>query len=238
MTKGVAETDSRLEDHERHANQSKQTEVIPPSTKELNIQTSDMSNNEQGIISPLGDSKQGIVSPMEEITENDTSCHNIHARAKNQRQRAKDHSDATSKNRRVSIQVTPTIRASAVQALGENKECTRQQLTSNSHSEGLKPPIIEAMGKMATGAETEKLRMQNKQRKHALQDQQEPRVSLWTTHTGKTVLPTQTKLPDTYQNKMCPARITKAHPAGELLAEWAQFGCPTKTGCPWLKEDI
>ncbi len=37
---------------------------------------------------------------------------------------------------------------------------------------------------------------------------------------------------------MCPARVATAHPAGELLAEWAQLGCPTKTGCPWSKEEI
>jgi hypothetical protein len=81
--KGVAEKDSGLEDHEQHANQSKQTEAIPPSTKELNIQMSNMSDNEQGIISPLGDSKQEILSPMEETTKNDTSRHNVHAQAKN-----------------------------------------------------------------------------------------------------------------------------------------------------------
>jgi hypothetical protein len=80
-----------------------------------------MSNNKQGIISPLGDSKQGIVSLMEEITKNDTSHHNVHARAKIRRQQAKDCSDATRENGRWAIQVTLTIRESAVQALGENK---------------------------------------------------------------------------------------------------------------------
>jgi len=29
-----------------------------------------------------------------------------------------------------------------------------------------------------------------------------------------------------------------AHPAAPLLMEWAQFGCPTKTGQPWTKEEI
>ncbi len=37
---------------------------------------------------------------------------------------------------------------------------------------------------------------------------------------------------------MCPAGIATLHPAGGLLAEWSQLGCPTKTGCPWSKEEI
>ncbi len=37
---------------------------------------------------------------------------------------------------------------------------------------------------------------------------------------------------------MCPVGIAMLHPAGELLAEWSQLGCPTKTGCPWSKEEI
>jgi hypothetical protein len=36
---------------------------------------------------------------------------------------------------------------------------------------------------------------------------------------------------------MCPAGIATSHPAGELLAEWATMGCPTKTGCPWTKKE-
>jgi hypothetical protein len=37
---------------------------------------------------------------------------------------------------------------------------------------------------------------------------------------------------------MCPTGIATAHPAGALLAEWATMGCPTRTGCPWTKEEI
>jgi hypothetical protein len=28
------------------------------------------------------------------------------------------------------------------------------------------------------------------------------------------------------------------HPSGELLKEWVQLGCPTRTGRPWVKEEI
>jgi len=37
---------------------------------------------------------------------------------------------------------------------------------------------------------------------------------------------------------MCPAGIAMSHPAGELLSEWSQLGCPTKTGRPWSKEEM
>jgi hypothetical protein len=37
---------------------------------------------------------------------------------------------------------------------------------------------------------------------------------------------------------MCPAGIATAHPAGALLAEWATMGRPTRTSCPWTKEEI
>jgi hypothetical protein len=37
---------------------------------------------------------------------------------------------------------------------------------------------------------------------------------------------------------MCLAGIATSHPAGRRLAEWAQLGCPTKTGCPWTKDEI
>jgi hypothetical protein len=37
---------------------------------------------------------------------------------------------------------------------------------------------------------------------------------------------------------MCPTRRALEHPAAPLLSEWAQFGCPTKTGQPWTKEEI
>jgi hypothetical protein len=102
---------------------------------------------------------------------------------------------------------------------------------------GLQAPTLATMGNLVTGAETDKLRLQNRQRRHSLQDQQMP-MSMWTIHTGATTLPTMHKHPTNYHNEICPAWIAKSHPAGELLAKWAQLGCPTKMGCPWSKEDI
>ncbi len=102
---------------------------------------------------------------------------------------------------------------------------------------GLQAPTLAATGNLLMGAETEKLRLQNKRWRQSLQDQQVP-TSMWTTHTGTTTLPTIHDRPTNYRNKMCPAGIATLHPAGELLSEWSQLGCPTKTGRPWSKEKI
>jgi len=101
--------------------------------------------------------------------------------------------------------------------------------------EGLQPPILEQTGSLIRGAETDKLRLQNRRRHHALQEQQAP-TTLWSTHTGQASLPPRQERPLEYRNEMCPAGIATSHPAGEQLSEWAQLGCPTKTGRPWSKE--
>jgi hypothetical protein len=98
--------------------------------------------------------------------------------------------------------------------------------------EGLDPPIIEATGDLVRGADTDKLRLQNKRRRHNLQEEQ-PQFKLWTKHTGDAILPQQTcERPATWLNEMCPAGIAPSHPAGRRFAKWAQLGCPTKTGRP------
>jgi hypothetical protein len=99
------------------------------------------------------------------------------------------------------------------------------------------PPILEQTGSLLTGAETDKLRLQNRRRCHALQEQQVP-TTLWSTHMGQASLPPRQECPLEYRNKMCPAGIATSHPAGELLSEWSQLGCPTKRGRPWSKEEL
>jgi hypothetical protein len=37
---------------------------------------------------------------------------------------------------------------------------------------------------------------------------------------------------------MCPSGLALNHPATDLLAEWATYGCPTCTGKRWTKEDM
>ncbi len=41
-----------------------------------------------------------------------------------------------------------------------------------------------------------------------------------------------------YRNSMCLACLVVEHPAAAILMDWAQFGCPTKTGKPWTQVDI
>jgi hypothetical protein len=82
--------------------------------------------------------------------------------------------------------------------------------------EGLQPPILEQTGGLLTGAKTDKLRLQNRRRWHALQEQQVP-TTLWSTHTGQASLPPKQERPLEYRNEMCPAGIATSHPAGELL---------------------
>jgi hypothetical protein len=103
--------------------------------------------------------------------------------------------------------------------------------------EGLQPPILEQTGGLLTGAETDKLRLQNRRRRHVLQEQQVP-TTLWSTHTGHASLPPKHEQPLEYRNEMCPSGIATSHPAGELLSEWSKMGCPTKTGRPWSKEEM
>jgi len=101
--------------------------------------------------------------------------------------------------------------------------------------EGLRPQILEQTGGLLTGAETDKLRLQNRRRCHALQEKQVP-TTLWSTHMGHASLPPQQERPLEYHNEMCPAGIATTHPAEELLSEWSKMGCPTKTGRLWSKE--
>ena len=103
--------------------------------------------------------------------------------------------------------------------------------------DGLRPHTLLSTGGLVTGADTDKLRLQNKRRRHALQDAQVP-ASVWTTHEGKAILPIPTARPQTYRNEMCPAGIATAHPAGSMLSEWSQMGCPTRTGKPWSKAEM
>jgi hypothetical protein len=103
--------------------------------------------------------------------------------------------------------------------------------------DGLKPPTFDSTRDLVTGAETEQLRLQNCKQRHALQDDQDP-TSMWTTHRGSASLPPKTTLLPKYLNKTCPQGLATSHPAGELLVEWSQLGCPTRTGRPWLKMEM
>ena len=104
---------------------------------------------------------------------------------------------------------------------------------------GLAPPRLIDTSEEATGDDRRKLRLQNKRRRQRLKATQQPQ-SLWTNHTG-TVPYESTPLPrdrGAYRNSMCPTGRALCHPAADTLREWATFGCPTRTGRNWSKDEM
>ena len=65
-------------------------------------------------------------------------------------------------------------------------------------------------------------------------------ISPWSHYEGKTPIESLTNhgARPTYWNSMCPMGQALQHPAATVLEEWAQFGCPTRTGKPWTKEEM
>ncbi len=102
------------------------------------------------------------------------------------------------------------------------------------------PPIIEAMGQIATGATTNKLRKQNKL--HQMETLlRQPILSQWERHNGATILPeghwnNQDKI--LAVTEMAPQGLALKHKVADLLLDWEQFGCPTQTGHDWTLEEI
>ena len=104
----------------------------------------------------------------------------------------------------------------------------------------LRPPIIEATGKIATGATTPMLRIQNKIHRNERLLQQLV-TSQWQRHTGDTLLPrehwdqrTKTSAP----REMAPQGLALKHKAADILREWEHFGCPTVAGRDWTLAEI
>jgi hypothetical protein len=102
------------------------------------------------------------------------------------------------------------------------------------------PPVIKTMGRIATGATTPQLHKQNKI--HWTNTLLNQPISLqWEVHNGATILPT-----DHWDNcrnvldlrEMAPQGLTLKHEAAGVLAEWAQFRCPTQTGRDWTLSEI
>ena len=109
-------------------------------------------------------------------------------------------------------------------------------VTSN---EGLDQPRLDETNAEVTGDDKQKLRTQNKKRKQRRRAVQVPQ-SQWTQHTGQ-VAYDSTPLPrarGTYRNSMCPTGRALNHPAADTLRKWATFGCPTRTGRNWTREEM
>ena len=102
---------------------------------------------------------------------------------------------------------------------------------------GLLPPCLDD-GSQVLGATISRLRIQNKRRRVALQLEQPPITSWWTTHSGTFVLPPITTSRPTHRNQMCPTGLALHHPAANLLLQYAKHGCPVHNTINWSLEQM
>jgi hypothetical protein len=81
------------------------------------------------------------------------------------------------------------------------------------------------------GRNKKQMHAENRKRRQALQQAEQPTL-LWATHEGTRILPAHAadKSRPTHHKSMCPAGLAVEHPAAAMFMDWAQFGCPTKTG--------
>ncbi len=104
---------------------------------------------------------------------------------------------------------------------------------------GLNQPRLQSSNSVVLGEAKKQMRRKNKQCRKALRAEQ-TLVSPWTQHNGlgDTITPTDHEACPPHRNFMCPNGLALHHPAAKLLKEWATFGCPTRTGTPWSKEEM
>ena len=102
---------------------------------------------------------------------------------------------------------------------------------------GLMPPTLDATGEYVTGADKSKYRVKNKRRRKETLATQQPHTQ-WTKYKGEFEIPSPMPPVDSYRGQMCPSNMALHHPAASLLKEWATYGCPTRTGWPWTKEEM
>jgi hypothetical protein len=102
---------------------------------------------------------------------------------------------------------------------------------------GLEPPSLDTTGGPVTGADTPQHRIENKRRRKSLLATQSPKTQ-WTVYRGDFDLPPPGKSLETHRGGMCPSGLAMHHPAAEILSEWATYGCPTRTGKRWTKEEM
>ena len=105
-------------------------------------------------------------------------------------------------------------------------------LTETDEADGLRPPQLSDTNAPVTGCDKKKLRKQNTIRRQNRQKHQ-TRRSQWTHYKGDFFVPDDLPPAQQHRNQMCPSGLARLHPAGDLLSEWSQLGCPTMTGRPW-----
>jgi hypothetical protein len=104
-------------------------------------------------------------------------------------------------------------------------------------TDGLRPPHLCGSTLPVTGCDKKPLRLDNKARRKLSQLSQQ-QTSLWSDFKGDFQIAPETHLAATHRNNMCPSGLARMHPAGDLLYEWSQYGCPTMTGRPWTTAEM
>ena len=101
---------------------------------------------------------------------------------------------------------------------------------------GLEPPRLAEGNRPVVGEDIKRLRIENKHKKRQRKSVQQS-YKQWKVHKGQGQL--RKRWDDDvlqYQNAMCPKGQALGHPAAQLLQEYAEMGCPVKTGKPWTRE--
>ena len=127
--------------------------------------------------------------------------------------------------------------------MAESDRQRSEQITGDNRGDNhilLRPPIIEATGKIATGATTPMLRKQNKiHRNKRLLEQ--PVASQWHLHAEDTLLPQEywdQRTKTSALREMAPQGLALKHEAANIIREWEHFGCPTAAGWDWTLAEI
>ena len=100
----------------------------------------------------------------------------------------------------------------------------------------LEPPTVR--GERVLGRDKGQLKRDNKRRKISRQLQQPDDVQYWTTHEPDPAVEYIPRRPRAHRGQMDPAGPALAHPAADLLTEYATFGCPANTGADWTVEEL
>lgn len=117
-----------------------------------------------------------------------------------------------------------------------NSEIVKQTITGE--SDGLRPPQLSISNAAVLGKEKGTLRKQNKARRIQATASQPPPTSTWSTFHGEFYIPGDIGPAEPHEKQMYPSGLAATHPAGPLLKQWSEFGCPTMTGKPWTREEM
>ena len=143
----------------------------------------------------------------------------------------------TNNSKNASVSHASRVTKDCLPLVGENSPQDNNTLGDPVETDGLRPPQLSTTNAPITGRDKAELRKENKLRRQTLQMHQDNQ-SQWTEFTGDFCIPEDLPTVTEHRNQMCPSGLARMHPAGDLLYEWSQDGCPTMTGKPWTVEEM